>query len=604
MPDARDEIKNRLSIEDLVSQYVRLKKIGQNLKGLCPFHAEKTPSFIVSPQKGIAYCFGCHKGGDVFKFIQEMEGVDFVDALKILAERSGVELKQYAPRLPAGFGGDKNEKEQLLQLHEAATVFYEKSLWNTEPGLKVVDYLRRRGLNDGTIKNFRLGFAPDDYEATFTMLLQEGFSRKLLVSSGLAQSKEITLESVYDRFRGRLMFPITDSLGRIVAFGGRALKKEQEPKYLNSPETPIYHKSNVLYGFSHAKSAIKARKSVVLVEGYMDMIAAYQAGITHVVAVSGTALTSRQLQLLKPFSPELYLAFDMDAAGQDAAKRAFELTQEFDFEVKIVELPEAKDIAEFCQHDPANLVTVLEKAQRYGDYLYKRLFSMYGADDFSAKRKILQDFSPFLHTLKSPMAKDEYIRLLASDFHVPEKQLYDELKNFKLPLYHPARSNSQDSFGNADLASLQPKKFQAEDLLVAFIIEYPRIGILFKDKILPDFFSDDIKAIYKHFCDQYNDLGVSDGNSLRASLPYELAEKATLVSLYISEFYGEISEEAVEREIKFLLDKVAKNILNKKRFTLQRQIATAETHGQKNESRRFIKELDNLANNQQITTNN
>lgn len=593
MNDALQEIKSRLNIEDLVSQYVQLKKIGQNLKGLCPFHAEKTPSFIVSPQKGIAYCFGCRKGGDVFQFIQEMEGVDFVDALKILAERTGVELKKYAPQRPV----DKNEKEQLLRVHELATTFYEGQLWNTENGAKVLEYLRRRGLNDATIKLFHLGFAPDDYEATHTMLLKEGFSRKLLVASGLSQSRETTLDSVYDRFRGRLMFPISDSLGRIVAFGGRALAQGQEPKYLNSPETVIYHKSNILYGFSLAKASIKTQKSVVLVEGYMDMIAAYQAGMTHVAAVSGTALSSQQLRLLKPFAREIYLAFDMDFAGQEAAKRAFELTQELDFEVKIVELSEGKDIAEFCQRAGSsdNLLLVLQKAERYGDYLYKRLLSMYSPDDFSAKRKLLQDFSPFLHTLKSPLAKDEYVRLLARDFHVTEKQLYDELKNFKLPLSHPARLHAglEDSQG-ASAARL--KKFQAEELLIAFILEYPRIGILFKEKISPDYFTDDMKAIYKLFCDQYNDPGVWDINRLRAALPYGLAERATLVSLYISEFYGEIGEEAVEREMQFLLDKIAKNTLNKKRFTLQRQIEEAEKGGQKDESRRFVQELDALGN--------
>ena len=608
MSDARDEIKSRLSIEDLVSQYVQLKKIGQNLKGLCPFHAEKTPSFVVSPQKGIAYCFGCHKGGDVFQFIREVEGVDFVDALKILAERTGVELKKYALQSPI----DKDEKEQLLRVHETVAAFYEWQLWNSENGAKVLEYLRRRGLNDETIKLFRLGFSPDDYEATFKMLLKEGFSRKLLVASGLALSRETTLDSIHDRFRGRLMFPITDSLGRIVAFGGRALAHEQDPKYLNSPETAIYHKSNILYGFSWTKASIKTQKSAVLVEGYMDMIAAYQAGITNVAAVSGTALTSQQLRLLKPFSAQLCLAFDMDLAGQEAAKRAFELAQEFDFEVKILELPEGKDIAEFCQHSPADLSLIIQKAERYGDYLYKRLISIHGADDFSArpskseantalrqedaslKLKILQDFSPFLHTLKSPLAKDEYVRILARDFRVTEKQLYDELKNFKLPVTHPARLHVGLSESNEPSAA-KSKKFQAEELLIAFILEYPRIGLLLKDKISSDYFAGDMKDIYKQFSDQYNGLGVWDVDLLRASLPYELAQKITLVSLYISEFYGEIGEEAVEREMKLLLDKLIKNTLNKKRLTLQHQIGDTEKQGKKDESRRFIRELDALS---------
>lgn len=610
MNDSLDEIKSRLSIEDLVSQYVQLKKVGQNFKGLCPFHNEKTPSFIVSPEKGIAYCFGCNRGGDIFKFLQELEGVDFPDALKILAERTGVQLRRDFSQ-STGIAGEKNEKEQLLQIHEVAAAFYQDQLWNTQDGAKVLAYLYQRGLRDDTIRLFRLGFAPDDYDMTWKKLINDGFSRKLIVASGLASSNETTVDKIYDRFRRRLMFPVADHLGRIVAFGGRSLKKEQEPKYLNSPETSIYHKSKILYGLFHAKSAIKEQKSAVIVEGYMDMITAYQAKTVNTVAVSGTALTAYQLRLIKPFVKELYLAFDMDLAGQDAAKRAFELTQEFEFEVKIIELPHGKDIAEFVKHNESQLASIIKKANLYGDYLLKYLLNRSKAEvqhnvairsqqtsanetiDFLAKRKILVEFSPFLNTLKSSIAKDNYIRRLANDLNLTARQIYDELANLKLPQAHPARLRSNIA-ENANISNPIAKKFQAEELFIAFMIEYPRIGMLFKDRIPVDCFSSYAKAIYKLFCDQYNALGDAVGESFFSVLPYEIAKKASLVSLYISEFYGEIGEEAAEREMRFLLDRIIKNDLSNKRRMLHQQIVDAEKAGQKDSYKKLIVAMDAL----------
>lgn len=587
MVDAVQEIKAKLTIEDVVRQYVQLKKAGRSLKGLCPFHAEKSPSFVVSPERGIAYCFGCHKGGDIFAFVQEIEGVDFVDALKLLAERAGVELQQYEVKK----GVPKDEKEQLLQVHDIVARFYKQQLLETADGKKVLEYLYKRGLTDETIAMFRIGFAPDSYDATHSMLLKEGFTRKMLLSSGLALSQETTVEKIYDRFRGRLMFPIFDHLGRIVGFGGRALKKDQEPKYLNSPETAIYHKSNVLYGFSYAKSAIKEKKSVILVEGYMDMIAAFQSGLTNVVATSGTALTIQQLRHVQPFVNTLYLAFDMDNAGQEAAKRAFDLTQEFDFSVKVITLPEgSKDIAEYAQTHAAELSGVVDRALTYGDYYYGKLLSTYGTGDIMNKRKILQEFFPFLSSQKSSIQKDEYVRRFALDFHLNEKQIYDEMKNFKLPMSHPARH-----YGALD-APIQPKarRFSADSLLLGFFIEFSRIGQLLRERLTQDYFSDDIKPIYNVFSDQYNGQGVQNIKDFLASLPHEQAEKASLLSLYIHELYGEVGEEAAEKEMKILIDKIVKTVACDKRNELQVKIEEAEKEGRKDDYLKLLQELHDL----------
>lgn len=582
MNDAPQEIKARLAIEDLVSQYVQLKKVGRSLKGLCPFHPEKTPSFIVSPDKGIAYCFGCHRGGDIFRFMQEIEGIDFVDALKVLAERTGVKIDKYSfeKRVPL------DEKEQLLNIHQLAADFYRKNLCETKDGEKVFEYLHRRGFQDEMIRFFGIGYAPDSFEETYSMLLKSGFSRKMLVASGLALAKETTFEKIYDRFRGRLMFPVMDSFGRVIAFGGRALQKEQEPKYVNSPETPIYHKSNVLYGLSFAKSTIKEKNEVLVVEGYMDLIAAYQAGIHNVVASSGTALTLKQLQLLKPLAKILLFAFDMDQAGQEAAKRAYELAADLDFQIKIVLLPEGKDIAEFAKTRAEELPQILEQAANYGDYFYEKLLRTYGTADIAAKRKILQEFFPFLSQFRSSIEKDSFVRKLALDLDLSEIRIYDEMKNFRLPVSHPARIQGD----------LQPevKKQLSDEILLGFMIEFPRIALLLRGQLENEFFQDDLKPIYNSFWDYYNGHRPEDIGGFIAVLSHDLAQKAALLSLYVVEKYGEIGEEACEREMKVLIDNLKKKIFTMKRQELQKKIREAEKAGDKNLFLGLIQELDRI----------
>jgi DNA primase len=583
MNTAVDEIKERLSIEDVVSQYVQLKKAGRSLKGLCPFHTEKTPSFIVSPDKQIAYCFGCNKGGDVFSFIQEVEGVDFQDALKILAERAGINLDGYKIEKKV----QKGQKEEFFDLYEKVAVFYEKKLWQTEKGAKVLEYLRKRGISDDMIRLFRIGFSPDSFEETYTMLLNRGFTKKTLVSAGIAQTKETTIDKIYDRFRGRLMFPIFDNLGRIVGFGGRALSKDQEPKYLNSPETAIYHKSKLLYGFSHAKKDIKESEAVIIVEGYMDLISTFQSGVKNVVASSGTAFTSSQLRLLKPYAKKIYLAFDMDTAGEEAAKRAFEISQEFDFEVYVLQLPEGKDPDEYIKSG-GDLREVIKKAALYGDYLYKKLLDTYGMDTLSAKRKIIAEFMQFFRRLGSRIERDEYVRKMARDMGLTEVQIYDEITNLKLPDYHPARLHSP-----IDESVNKTKKYSVEQLILGFLIEFTRVTKSFMDKLSPDCFSDDLKPIYKAIVDKYNVDSLDSGNVLSA-IPSELKEKSSLLSLYVTEKYGEMSEEEIEREMAALINSVKKNIVGDKAKILQRKINEAENAGDKKKCKELLEELSKL----------
>lgn len=588
MNNAVQEIKDRLKIEDLVSQYVQLKKVGRSLKALCPFHAEKSPSFIVSPDRQIAYCFGCNKGGDIFAFVQEVEGLDFVDALKMLAEKAGVELPEYKKSGRPRATGDV--KDQLFKIYEEATALYERQLWESEPGRKVLDYLRRRGLTDESIKAFRIGFSPDSFEETYTYLLKKGFTRKLLVSSGLALTKETTVEKIYDRFRGRLMFPIRDNLGRIVAFGGRALSKDQEPKYVNSPESPIYHKSNVLYGFYQAKPTLKQKGEAVIAEGYFDVIAAHQAGVENTVAPCGTALASRQIRLLKPFVQSIALAFDNDLAGQEAAKRAYGMAQEFELAVKMVVIPDGKDPADFVRDHGDAFTGLVEEAIPYGDYFYQALLKAYGTADITSKKKILQEFLPFFSFMKSSIERDEYVRRLALDLGLKEVQIYDEIQNVKLPDYHPARMVEEAETAE----SRTTRKQELSEIILGFMIEFPRIGKLFLEKVDENSFSDDLKAIYKALADQYNVQGFEAAGNVIDNFPHEIKQKAALASLYVSEKYGEISEVDVEKELERLISRLQEKRLNQQRRDLHKRLQEAEKAENKELSNQLLQELNRL----------
>lgn len=584
MHNELNEIKDRVSIEDLVGQYVKLKKVGSNYKGLCPFHNEKTPSFIVSPEKQIAYCFGCNKGGDIFRFIQEVEGIDFVDAMKVLAERAGVKIKSDV-NVEKTRGAEKSD---LYTIYKKTAKFYEDKLWNSLEGAKVREYLKSRGVTEESMKLFRLGFAPDSYEATFTHLISLGYTKKQLVAGGLVISKETTMNNVYDRFRQRLIFPISDHMGRIVAFGGRALGKDQEPKYLNSPDSAIYHKSNVLYGYNIAKAAIKESQHVLLVEGYMDVIMAFQSGVKTAVAPCGTALVSTQIRMMKPFINSVSLAFDADMAGQEAIKRAFEIIQPFDLTVYTVEIPEGKDPADYVKNHGVKFAEVVNKKVLYGDSLYNGLLKNFGNEGISAKKSILAEFLSFFNHLRSNVEKDEYIRRLAGDLDLKEVQIYDEMRNIKLPGFHPARSHSgleQEVSG---------EKQSAEELLLGFLIEYPRMAKLKMIEIDERLFSDGLKPIYKSLVDQYNNHDSDSDGGVIGQLPHEIKEKAGLCSLYVSERYSEMSEDNVEKEMDALLLNMRKRAMKENVRLIKNSLLEAERSNDKEKSETLMTELSNL----------
>lgn len=420
-----EEIKNRLNIVEVVQSYVRLEKAGNYWKAPCPFHQERTPSFVVNEERNMWHCFGCNKGGDAFAFIMEIENIDFREALEMLADRAGVELPRYNQEQ---YQKEKSLKEKLGEILELATKFYEKQLWDGEGKRKALPYLQKRGLTEESIRTFRLGYAPEGWSHVTDFLKSKGFSDYEIENAGLSL-KKTGRNSGYDRFRDRIMFPIENSFGKVVGYSARVTPggDETQGKYINTPETPLYHKSNELYGIAHAKQAIKEKREVILVEGNMDVIALHQAGYCHTVAVSGTALTKEQLRILKRYADTVKLFFDMDSAGQKAARKSTELALTSEFQVKMVTLPSGKDAADMAQEDSTLLAKSVEEATDAVAVFLEQLMRTHDGASAVGKQRIAEDFSSLLRSMQSHVMREHWIHLLAQKLGVSEASLREDL---------------------------------------------------------------------------------------------------------------------------------------------------------------------------------
>ena len=418
-----DEIKARVDLVDLVGEYVDLRRSGKNYIALCPFHEERTPSFVVFPETQTWKCFGCGKGGDVFTFVQEKENLDFRDALRVLARRAGVPLHEG--------GGGPEPHAHLRELLEEAAIFFRHHLRSTS-GRVAYEYLRGRGLSDATIETFGLGYAPAGYEHLLRYFREQGRSVDDLIQAGLVTRREDT-GRVYDRFRHRVMFPIRDERGRMAGFGARTLDPDGVPKYLNSPQGPLFDKGRLLYGLDKAKSEIRRRGQAVVVEGYMDVIALHQAGHGYAVAPMGTALTEHHLRLLKRYTREIVLALDPDAAGQRAVLRSLDVArqategqepvldargfvhyeQRLDVQLRVVVLPEGLDPDELVRQGPARWEQLLDQARPVLLFVMDTRFEQLSADDPRARGRFAQDMADLIRQVANPVEREAYIRHLA-----------------------------------------------------------------------------------------------------------------------------------------------------------------------------------------------
>jgi DNA primase len=443
-----DEIKSRIDIVDLVSETVKLRRAGKNFSGLCPFHTEKTPSFIVSPDRQSWRCFGqCGEGGDVISFVMKKEGWDFGEALRYLAGRAGVKLEPFRAQKPE----EKEEHERLRGLLEEAATFYRHQLTATPAGKPALDYLReKRSLSDATIETFGLGYAPQGWDNTLTYFREKGYTEQELIDTGLLTVREEDTRRpspatrAYDRFRNRIMIPIRAENGKMAGFGARILDPNDVPKFLNSPETAIFSKSRLLYGLDRARKPIRAADQAVIVEGYLDVIALHQAGFENVISPMGTALTEDQLRLLKRFSKRIVLALDPDAAGQAAVLRGLEAARQsldreaeirFDArgllrhesrlqaDLRVATMPDALDPDEIVQRDPQQWKSLIENAQPVVIHVMQTLAAGRDLEDARVKSEIAAQVLPLIEDLPDSVERDAYRQRLARFLRVDERAM-------------------------------------------------------------------------------------------------------------------------------------------------------------------------------------
>jgi DNA primase len=458
-----DEVRNSVNIVSLISEYVALKKRGRNYVARCLFHTEKTPSFNVSEDKQIFHCFGCGIGGDIFKFVSLIEQLSFPEAVRFIAERYGIPLPQPAVREEPSSGVDTDTLRKAMQ---EAAAFFHRALTGSETGRSPLDYLQGRGVTRETVDRFNLGFAPGSGTDLLGTLRKKGFSLNILEECGLIKASEDGTRH-YDAFRDRIMFPITDIRGRIIAFGGRALG-DRQPKYLNSPETRLYNKSRNLFGLNYAREGIQKLDFAVLVEGYMDFIIPFQHGVENIVASLGTSLTPQQVKLLGRYTREVVVSYDPDSAGLAATQRSLDLFLEEDFKVRVFRLPAGQDPDAYVRNAGAGeYLNRLRQATSYLDFVLDTAVQGQGSlSDPKSKIKVLNTVLPYLAKVPNAVERSEYVFRFARRLRIEDQQLLAEVKR--------AAQQKKTRIAEAALAHGGAMKF-AEKRLLQLLLNYPAL---------------------------------------------------------------------------------------------------------------------------------
>lgn len=470
--DAKEEVKQRLSVEEVVSDYLELKRSGRNFKAISPFTNERTASFMVSPEKQIWHDFSSNKGGDIFSFVMEVEGVGFREALEILAKKANVDLGQYQKQAD---GTTAKLKKRLLEAHLLAVQFYHLHLSKNSTALTYIK--ENRKFTPETIRQWRLGYSPEEGKAVYFFLKKKGFSEEELSKGGLITKRR---DGWGDMFRGRIMIPLSDGQGNVVGFTARLLKDDKNaPKYFNTPQTLIYDKGRQVFGLHHAKEAIRKADATVLVEGNLDVIASHQAGVSNVVAAAGTAMTADHLRSLGRLSPNVYLAFDADQAGLTATERAIPIAQSVSINLRVVSLPGgAKDPDELIQADPAKWKQAVQKSDDAITWILKRYESVFDKSTAEGKRQLSTKALNIIKGLQDPVEREHHLRTLAKELSVSTSSLVSKLNQVK---------SKPASKKEAKVERTNPDQTAYEDDLLALNAAFPDVRdslVLVKDCVL------------------------------------------------------------------------------------------------------------------------
>lgn len=553
MDNPVEEIKKRIDIVDYIGSFITLKKAGRNFKAICPFHKEKTPSFIISPDRQIWHCFGaCNDGGDIFKFLMKWENITFVEALKELAKRAGVVLKKINFE-------DKiwKKKERFFQMNFLAAEFFSFLLNKEKYGEKAIDYLKQRNIKKETIKLFNLGYAPNSWNSLKLFLNKKGFQDSEIFENGLLVKGE--KNNFYDRFRGRLIFPIKDSRGNILGFSGRILDKEKnEAKYINTPETPIYHKRETLFGIDLSKEAIKKENNVYIVEGEFDMIVPYQFGFKNFVAIKGTALTNEQLLLLKRYTERITLTLDADAAGLESTKRGIEEAERLDFDIRVVRITGGKDPDEAIKKDITLFKKDLKKSMPIYDFLIEEAKKRYPDETPFSKKKIADEVLPFIERINNPIVKSYYVKKIAQFLGVDEKSVEELILRIK-----KNKKQKIISFSKNQSLKTKDRELFLEKYLLSYLFQnddpFSLGEIIFKILSVEDFSFLSFQKILKIFLDYKNKEKKFNLNDFVKNLASEIKEVFDEIYLYSSLDEGFLDNKNIEK----LLFEIKKNSLKR-----------------------------------------
>ncbi len=561
---------------------MKVEKAGKNYKAKCPFHNEKTPSFFISPERGSYYCFGCSAKGDIFSFVEHFEGTNFLGALKILAERAGVELSSYRSE-------QKDKTAIFYEIMEEATTYFEKMFAGN---IEARSYLLNRGLNDSTIQSFRIGYAPESWNAVYEHLTKKGFRKEDIEIVGLIKKKD---DRFYDRFRGRIMFPINDSSGRVIAFSGRIFKKIdntsniEEAKYLNSPDTPLFNKSNILFGLDKAKSSIRSRDYSVVVEGQMDLILSHQAGFTNTVAVSGTAFTDstidneskiNNLGLVRRLSPNIIFAYDGDEAGIRAASRSAMIALSLDMQVKVAILPGEKDPADIILEDSNKWKDIIKNSVNIISFQLDRICRA-GADIRTRGKKIREIIFPFLIMINSSIEKSAYINEIHSKTGIPESAIIEDYKNYE----KVAGSATRQEDGTNEKIDISSRRDNLEKRL---------FGIIFwkgenveQSKVIDDLqssFEEDVgRELFKKMLDLYEPF--SETLAFEAEMWY--SDKIDALIKDAKEIILNLEEEVFREEATSLMAKINEKEQNKDKKNFESDLKNYQ---------KIVEKIENIKN--------
>jgi len=601
-----DEVKDRLDIVELVSSYISLQKSGRNHKALCPFHSEKTPSFVVFPDSQRWHCFGaCGEGGDIFNFVMKQEGWDFRTALEELARQAGVELR---PRTPAQIKAEE-KVERLRDLLAKAAQYYHHLLLHAPEAEEARDYITQRNLNDETIERFALGYSLPGWDHTRAYLTEQGYTTEELVEAGLLVQREDD-SSTYDRFRDRLMIPIRDVRGRVIGFGARTLDPDGVPKYLNSPQTNLFNKSQTLFGLDLARQTIRRKDQAIIVEGYMDVMQAYQAGFTNLVAQMGTALTETQLRQLQRYTEHLVLSLDPDAAGVQATLRGVEVAREtldqewepiFDprglvgresrlgMEIRVLRLPPGQDPDDLIREEPQRWADLVEGAVSVVDFYFQILMADLDPEDSKAKASLVDKLLPVLQAVANPVEREDYAQKIARTLRIDARAVLSRLHGDKRqrarqrarPLEHshfgPARpqdegsGKTQSQIAQADLEGHCLAALLQRPTLIAHINEALR-----SSKLDPlnwqDFQVISNRVIFEAWSELVREEHPAPTEALRTQLPSDL--HAHLEKLLTSDKI-EVAEEQLVRDVLLTLLRLRKR--NLKRLGQELSFLTLES---------------------------